>query len=113
VDKPVAQHAGDPHLTPILASRQDAPQNQWTLDEDLDLISQHVGFGMSSEGAILVAGHPHTCLNWGRGPPAKRLERLRQFLSTSDDNVALAALFLGSDETRAAQPDTAREKAEL
>ena len=105
MDKHIAQHAGDPHLTPILASRQDAPQNQWTLDEDLDLISQHVGFGMSSEGAILVAGHPHTHLNRGRTPPTFRLQRLRQFLVTSDDNVALAALFLGSDETRPAQPE--------
>ena len=105
MDKHTALHAGDPHLTPILAPRQDAPQDRWTLDEDLDLISQHVGFGMSSASAILVAGHPHTRLNWGRAPPEKRLERLRQFLSTSDDNVALAALFLGSDETRSAQPE--------
>ena len=99
MDKPVAQHAGDPHLTPILASRQDAPQDQWTLDEDLDLISQHVGFGMMSPSSIQVTGHSI------RDAPGKRLHRLRDLLSTSDDNVALAALFLGSDETRPAQPE--------
>ena len=105
MNKHIARHAGDPHLTPILAPRQIQHSNSWTLGEDLDLISQHVGFGMSSEGAILVAGHPHTHLNRGRTPPTFRLQRLRQFLVTSDDNVALAALFLGSDETRPAQPE--------
>ena len=60
---------------------------------------------MSNPGAIRVTGHPHTNVNRGRAPPATRLERLRELLSTSDKNVALATLFLGSGKTQPAQPE--------
>jgi hypothetical protein len=90
---------------------------RWTIDEDLDLISQHVGFGMSNPGAIRVTGHPHTNVNRGRAPPATRLERLRELLSTSDKKKRGTRYSLprlrrdaASTARAAVQPSTAGEK---
>jgi hypothetical protein len=72
---------------------------------------------MSNPGAIRVTGHPHTNVNRGRAPPATRLERLRELLSTSDKKKRGTRYSLprlrrdaASTARAAVQPSTAGEK---
>ena len=63
--------------------------DKWTLNDDLDLISQHVQLECRQPSLILVPNHP--------GPKAatKRLQRLRGSLPTNSLGIMLRHVFLG------------------